>query len=135
VKDLIHEIRDLIQSARRTVAHSVDLIQVMTHFEIGRRIVEHEQGGKERAEYGKALLKELSAALTAEFGRGFSRANLQNMRKFYLTYIDRLPEKCQMTSGKFTLPQKARRRLANLPARSFRNSGRRHPPNSVRHST
>ncbi|MBM9538671.1 PDDEXK nuclease domain-containing protein [Desulfobulbus alkaliphilus] len=107
MKKLIHQIRDLIQSARRAVVHSVDLIQVLTNFEIGRSIVEHEQGGEERAEYGKGLLKELSAALKAEFGRGFSRANLQNMRKFYLTYVDRLPEKCQMPSGIFTLPQKS----------------------------
>ena len=57
MNELLHEIRDLIQSARRAVVHSVDLIQVMTNFEIGRRIVEHEQGGEERAEYGKALLK------------------------------------------------------------------------------
>jgi hypothetical protein len=73
VNELIHEIRDLIQSARRAVVHSVDLIQVMTNFEIGRRIVEHDSSGEERAQYGKALLKELSAALTAEFGRGFSQ--------------------------------------------------------------
>ena len=63
----------------------MDFIQVLTCFEIGRRLVQHEQQGKERAEYGKALLKNLSGALTAEFGRGFSRSNLQNMRKFYLT--------------------------------------------------
>jgi len=113
VKELLHEIRDLIQSARRAVVHSVDLIQVLTNFEIGRRIVEHEQGGEERAEYGKALLKELSAALTAEFGRGFSKRNLEYMRRFYLAYQDRriaqmpsaqLPsmEKSQMPSGKLT---------------------------------
>ncbi|MCB5286010.1 MAG: PDDEXK nuclease domain-containing protein [Candidatus Cloacimonetes bacterium] len=113
MKELLHEIRDLIQSARRAVVHSVDLIQVLTNFEIGRRIVEHEQGGEERAEYGKALLKELSAALTAEFGRGFSKRNLEYMRRFYLAYQDRriaqmpsaqLPsmEKSQMPSGKLT---------------------------------
>ncbi len=106
MKELVHEIRDLIRSARLAVVHSVDLIQVLTNYEIGRRIVEHEQGGAERAEYGKALIKELSAELTAEFGRGFSRSNLQNMRKFYLVYLDRLPEKCQMASGKLTLPPK-----------------------------
>lgn len=111
MKELIHEIRDLIQSARRAVVHSVDLIQVMTNFEIGRRIVEHEQGGDERAQYGKALLKEISGALTAEFGRGFSKRNLEYMRRFYLAYQDRriaqmpsaqLPtaEKSQTPSGK-----------------------------------
>lgn len=89
MKELIREIRDLIQSARRAVVHSVDLIQVMTNFEIGRRIVEHEQGGAIRAEYGKGLLKELSTALTAEFGIGFSKRNLEYMRQFYLLYQDR----------------------------------------------
>lgn len=113
MNELLHELRDLIQSARRAVVHSVDLIQVLTNFEIGRRIIEHEQGGEERAEYGKALLKELSAALTAEFGRGFSKRNLEYMRRFYLAYQDRriaqmpsaqLPsmEKSQMPSGKLT---------------------------------
>lgn len=119
MKELIHQIRDLIQSARRAVVHSVDLIQVMTNFEIGRRIVEHEQGGEERAGYGKALLREISGALTAEFGRGFSKRNLEYMRRFYLAYQDRriaqmpsaqLPsaKKCQTPSGEFVgqeLPQ------------------------------
>jgi hypothetical protein len=88
VKELIREIRDLIQSARQAVVHSVDLIQVLTNFEIGRRIIEHEKGGAKRAEYGTALLKQLAAALTAEFGRGFSEDNLSLMRRFYLTYKD-----------------------------------------------
>ena len=100
MKALIANIRELILSARTSVVRSVDLIQVLTNFEIGRRIVEHEQQGAERAEYGKALLKELASELTKEFGRGFSRSNLQNMRKFYIAYADRLPEKCQMPSGK-----------------------------------
>lgn len=107
MKDLIHEIRDLIQSARKAVVHSVDLIQVLTNFEIGRRIIEHEQGGEERAEYGKALLKELSAALTAEFGRGFSHRNLDYMRKFFLAYRDRAPQISQMPSAKFLADEKS----------------------------
>jgi predicted nuclease of restriction endonuclease-like (RecB) superfamily len=59
---------------------------VETYFEIGKLIVEEEQNGKERAEYGKQILKELSNKLTKEFGKGFSEDNLGNMRKFYLTY-------------------------------------------------
>lgn len=59
---------------------------VYTYFEIGRMIVEEEQNGNERAEYGKQILKGLSEQLTKEFGKGFSVDNLQNMRKFYLTY-------------------------------------------------
>lgn len=79
---LFVEVRQLIQSARRGVASVVDTFQVMTNFEIGRRIVEHEQKGKKRAAYGAELLKELSARLTEEFGRGFSVVNLSNMRRF-----------------------------------------------------
>ena len=107
MNELIYEIRDLIQSARRAVVHSVDLIQVLTNFEIGRRIVYHEQGGEERAEYGKALLKELSVALTAEFGRGFSRSNLEYIRKFYLTYQDRAAQIAQTPSAKFLTDEKS----------------------------
>jgi hypothetical protein len=100
---LITEIRELIRSARQTVVHSVDLIQVYTNFEIGRRIVEHEQQGAERAEYGEALLKELAKTLTDEFGRGFSLTNLKMMRKFYLTYragISQTPSGLLSQSGK-----------------------------------
>ena len=106
MNELLHEIRDLIRAARQAVVHSVDVIQVLTNFEIGRRIVEHEQGGEERAEYGIALLKELSAALTAEFGRGFSRTNLEYMRKFYLTYQDRAAQIAQAQSAKFLTDKK-----------------------------
>lgn len=80
---LITEVRDLIQSARRSVASVVDTFQVMTNFEIGRRIVEHEQKGAKRAAYGAELLKELSGRLTEEFGRGFSVTNLKLMRQFF----------------------------------------------------
>jgi len=59
---------------------------VLTNFEIGRRIVEHEQKGTERAEYGKELLKELSERLTGEFGKGFSPTNLKLMRQFFIEY-------------------------------------------------
>ncbi len=100
MNDLLINIRDLILAARKAVVRSVDLIQVLTNFEIGRRLVEHEQQGKERAEYGTALLKALSVELTAEFGRGFSRSNLEYMRKFFLTYQDRAAQISQMASGK-----------------------------------
>ena len=86
---LLADIRDLILSARRAAVHSIDLLQVLTNFEIGRRIIEHEQQGAERAEYGKALLKGLAADLTAEFGNGFSKRNLLYMRQFYVTYRSR----------------------------------------------
>ncbi|WP_371925200.1 DUF1016 N-terminal domain-containing protein [Desulfobulbus alkaliphilus] len=89
------------------MVHSVDLIQVMTNFEIGRRIVEHEQGGEERAEYGKALLKEISEGLTAEFGRGFSERNLRSMRKFYQIYSDRSARIRQIASAELPMNGKS----------------------------
>jgi hypothetical protein len=82
-------IRTLILSARQTVARGVDLLQVHTNYEIGRRIVEQEQQGAEQAQYGKEILRDLAARLTAEFGKGFSRSNLEYMRRFYLVYPDR----------------------------------------------
>ena len=100
VDRLLADIRDLILSARRAVARSVDTLQVLTSLEIGRRIVEHEQRGAKRAEYGKQVLRDLAERLTTEFGRGFSRSNLEYMRKFFLTYRDRLPENSQMPFGK-----------------------------------
>ena len=68
-----------------------------TYWNIGRIIVEYEQQNQIRADYGKQTLKELSKELTREFGKGFSRSNLQNMRAFYLAY-----EKCQTVSGKLS---------------------------------
>lgn len=87
---LIAEVRQLIRSARRGVASVIDTFQVCTNFEIGRRIVEHEQKGEKRAGYGAELLKDLSARLSGEFGRGFSPVNLSHMRRFYLTWQDRV---------------------------------------------
>ncbi|OGC93173.1 MAG: hypothetical protein A2W25_06035 [candidate division Zixibacteria bacterium RBG_16_53_22] len=87
---LFERVRSLVQTARRSAATTVNSLQVITNFEIGRMIIEHEQQGIHRAEYGKMVLKALSERLIAEFGRGFSEDNLSNMRKFYLVYKDRL---------------------------------------------
>ena len=97
--DLIQEIKALLHQARKQTVRQVNQIMVLTYFEIGRKIVEGEQGGKERAEYGKGLLKELSRVLTEEFGKGFSVDNLQNMRSFYLTY-----SKYETVSSNSTIP-------------------------------
>ncbi len=88
---LITEVRDLILSARRGAVAAVNTLQVMTNFEIGRRIVEHEQQGRKRAEYGAELLKELSERLTVEFGNGFSPVNLSYMKRFYMLWQARVP--------------------------------------------
>jgi hypothetical protein len=97
---LVERVRTLVLSARRAAASSVNTLQVLTNFEIGRLIVEHEQQGASRAEYGAQLLKELSERLTPEFGKCFSRSNLQNMRNFFLLYQCRLQHIAQMPSGK-----------------------------------
>ena len=111
---LIAEVRQLIQSARRGVSSVIDTFQVMTNFEIGRRIVEHEQKGKKRAAYGAELLKELSAQLTEEFGKGFSRSNLQNMRSFFLLWRERVLEICQQPVGKLEDGEKSQQPVGKL---------------------
>lgn len=85
-KFLFSQVVALLQNARQQVLRTVNSTMVYTYFEIGRMIVEEEQSGKERAQYGKQLLKGLSEQLTNEFGKGFSVDNLQNMRKLYLIY-------------------------------------------------
>ena len=82
ISDLVH----LIEQGRKTAVRYVNTALVATYWMIGRRIVEYEQKGKKRAEYGKALLKNLSEDLTKRIGRGFSEDNLEAMRRFYLTY-------------------------------------------------
>ena len=86
---LIGEIAGLLEAARRTAARTVNALMTATYWEIGRRIVEFEQQGKARAEYGEELLQRLSADLRARFGRGFSRFNLGRFRAFYLAFPDR----------------------------------------------
>ncbi|MCM1426141.1 MAG: PDDEXK nuclease domain-containing protein [Eubacterium sp.] len=94
---MINEIRELLVSARQRVAIQVNTELLSTYWNIGRIIVEYEQKNKERADYGKQTLKQLSKELTQEFGKGFSRSNLQNMRAFFLTYPI-----CQTLSGKLS---------------------------------
>ncbi|MCF6319762.1 MAG: PDDEXK nuclease domain-containing protein [Proteobacteria bacterium] len=85
--DFHFQIVELLQSARQNVVLTINATMTTTYFEIGRMIVEQEQGGKERADYGKGLLKGLSQVLIKEFGRGFSVTNLQQMKLFYRVYL------------------------------------------------
>ena len=80
------QIVDLLQAARNQVVRAVNQTMVLTYFEIGKMLVEEEQEGKERAAYGKKVVKELSKVLTREFGKGFSERNIEQMRQFYLVY-------------------------------------------------
>ena len=103
MSDLIHtnfmmnEIRELLLNARQRVTVQVNTELLSTYWNVGKIIVEYEQKNKDRADYGKQTLKQLSKELTAEFGKGFSRSNLQNMRAFYLAYPI-----CQTVSGKLS---------------------------------
>ncbi len=82
----VEQIKQLIIDAQIGVSKSVNAIMIQTYFELGKRIVEQEQEGKEHAEYGTFIIDKLSHDLTLEFGKGFSKRNLELIRKFYLTY-------------------------------------------------
>ena len=84
--DIFLKIIELLESSKRNIVQTINQTMVSTYFEIGRMIVEDQQGGEDRAQYGKQLLKDLSKRLTNEFGKGFSVENLDRMRFFYLTY-------------------------------------------------
>jgi len=96
--DFYSKVADLLKEARKSVVQTVNKTMVYTYFEIGRMIVEEEQKGKERAQYGKRIIEELSKRLQAEFGKGFSQRNLEQMRRFYLIY-----SKTQTPSAEFNL--------------------------------
>ena len=83
---LAEQIAALIEKAKQHIVTAVNSTMVVTYYEIGRMIVEHEQKGEQRAAYGKGVLKELSKRLTNRFGRGFSVENLENMRRFFSVY-------------------------------------------------
>ena len=85
-KDIYEEIHELLSKARQNIISNVNYTMTKTYFLIGKRIIEEEQDGNKRAEYGKKLMKTLSEKLTKEFGRGFSQRNLEQMRTFYLRY-------------------------------------------------
>lgn len=91
---MVGEIRDILDNARQNVAREVNNELILSYWKIGEIIVRYEQNDSIRAEYGEQTLKQLAKSLTAEFGKGFSRANLYNMRLFYQTY-----SKIQTVSG------------------------------------
>ena len=86
MKELVKEIRDIIDSSRVNAVRSVDFCRVQMYWHIGRRIVEEEQGGKARAEYGKGLIKNLAKELEPVYGSGFSFRQLNFARQFFLTF-------------------------------------------------
>lgn len=86
MKNLVSEIRSIIETSRSNAVRSVDFCRVQMYWQIGRRIVEEEQGGSARAEYGKSLIKNLAKELEPEFGSGFGKRQLDYSKKFYLEF-------------------------------------------------
>lgn len=84
----ISEIKQIVIQARGKAYSAINSAMIEAYWQMGKRIVEEEQQGKERADYGKQLLKELSKELTKEFGKGFSIPSLYNYRLFYQTFSE-----------------------------------------------
>ena len=83
---LLRNVGETFEHGRQQAVYAVNSTMVRTYWEIGRQIVEYEQHGNEKAEYGSDVLNRLSRDLTERYGKGFSHSNVVYMRKFYLTY-------------------------------------------------
>ena len=107
---LFSQISELLENSRKRVLVAVNQTMVLTYFEIGRMIVEDEQNGENRAEYGKNVLKDLSVYLTSKFGRGFSDTNLRQMRNFYILYSEQIQ---QTLSAEFKIENNSKPQTAS----------------------
>ncbi len=96
-------IKKILQTARDSAYRQVNFIMVEAYWHIGQRIVEEEQKGEDRAKYGSYLIKELSERLTADFGKGFSKRNIYNMKKFYLAFPKVQTLSAQLTWSHYVL--------------------------------
>ncbi|MBU4077886.1 MAG: DUF1016 family protein [Euryarchaeota archaeon] len=112
---LYDQIRRVLLDAQRSVSHAVNIAMVHAYFEVGRLIVEDEQHGEARAEYGEETLMALSRKLLTEFGKGFSVRNLRNMRTFYIAFKNRQTLSAKLSWSHYTLVM----RLDNEQARNF----------------
>lgn len=114
----IQEIKQILITARQQSYRAINLAMIEAYWKIGQKIVLQEQNGKEKANYGEAVLKELSKNLSAEFGKGFSSPNLRNFRQFYLTYPDE--QICYTLCSKLSWSHnRLIMRIENLEARQF----------------
>ena len=101
--DFFDRVLEVLKNARKQAKMALNISMVYSYYEVGRMIVEEEQNGEQRAEYGKAILKELSKRLTESLGKGFSVENLKLMRRFYVVY------------SKDQIGQKVSAQFENLP--------------------
>jgi hypothetical protein len=106
---LLGRIADILVGARTKIAREINKAQLLAYWEIGREIIEFEQKGQLRAEYGEELILRLAKDMTKRLGKGFSKSNIFLMRQFYLTY----PGKFQTLSGKSSKAQNSRLDLKN----------------------
>ncbi len=116
-RDIFVDIKNIIELSRKKVISSINSTMTTTYFLIGKRIVEEEQGGEKRAEYGENLIIKLSEKLTRDYGKGFSKRNLWQMKKFYLSY-----QKVQTVSAEFKLSYShylTLMRVENIEERNF----------------
>lgn len=111
---LFSEIRQILVGARQTAYKAVNFAMVTAYWNIGRLIVEDEQQGNTRAEYGKAVLIDLSQRLTEEFGKGFTEANLRNMRQFYLCFPNCYALRSELTWTHYRLLIRVQNKTARL---------------------
>ena len=122
MKNLVSEIRSIIESARTNAVRSVDFCRVQMYWQIGRRIVEEEQGGQARAEYGKGLIKNLAQEIEPEYGSGFSYRQLNFARQFFLEYpkVNALRSQFNWTQYRalIQIPDKDKREYYELEAAS-----------------
>ncbi|MDB5090175.1 MAG: hypothetical protein JWR09_4169 [Mucilaginibacter sp.] len=118
---LYADIKSILEQARSNAVRAVNFSMVIAYWEIGKRIVEEEQHGNERAGYGQAVLKELSKKLTADFGKGFTVSNIEYFRKFYLVFSNRpkpdavrriLEEETTLPQNQISIPDAMRRELS-----------------------
>jgi predicted nuclease of restriction endonuclease-like (RecB) superfamily len=120
---LLDRVVSILEEARSNVVRAVNTQMVKAYWLIGREIVEAVQGGEERAEYGKQLLSDLSTQLTQRYGSGFSVPNLQNFRKFYLAYAERVvsdhniqyPAGTKSGTGQIQYPVGTKSRVVPIP--------------------
>ena len=114
----IQEIKQILIAARQQSYRAINVAMIEAYWKIGQKIILQEQNGKEKANYGEAVLKELSKNLSAEFGKGFSSANLRNFRQFYLTYPDE--QICYTVCSKLSWSHnRLIMRIDNLETRQF----------------
>lgn len=111
---LLTNIREILLSARHTAYKAVNFAMVTAYWNIGKLIVKDEQNGNARAEYGKTVLEELSTKLTKEFGKGFTTANLRNMRQFYLCFQNCYTLRSELTWSHYRLLIKVKNDQARL---------------------